>query len=179
LSPAIQHQNAIALVPIIQALPLFIECRHLAVYCPIKGEMSPLPILELALRQGKHCYLPVIHPDQTGHLAFVEVKTDDPLTPNRFGILEPVYEPTRTLLPEALDVVLTPLVAFDNQGRRLGTGGGYYDRTFSFLKRDPKPKKPALIGLAYAFQHIQELPEESWDILLTGILTENQFIPIP
>jgi 5-formyltetrahydrofolate cyclo-ligase len=64
------------------------------------------------------------------------------------------------------------LVAFDSQGHRLGMGGGYYDRTFSFLK-DKIHHKPKLLGLAYDFQQVEQLPYEEWDIRLDYAVTES------
>jgi len=66
------------------------------------------------------------------------------------------------------DLVLMPLLGFDDQGTRLGYGGGYYDRTLSVL-----PKKPLLVGLAFAAQELPHIPREAHDIPLDMIVTEN------
>ena len=50
-------------------------------------------------------------------------------------------------------------------------GGGFYDRTFEFLKQNPM-SKPKLIGLAHEFQKVEQLPVESWDVPLDGIITD-------
>jgi len=70
---------------------------------------------------------------------------------------------------------LLPLVAFDQQGERLGMGGGYYDRTFEFLRRSGL-NKPKLIGLAHDFQQVDAIPTEAWDVPLTAIVTNKGVI---
>lgn len=69
------------------------------------------------------------------------------------------------------DLVLTPLLAFDDFGRRLGQGGGHYDRTFAAMP------KAVRIGLAYAGQRTERLPVEAHDIPLHGVLTEVGYTP--
>jgi 5-formyltetrahydrofolate cyclo-ligase len=75
-----------------------------------------------------------------------------------------------------LDLILTPLVAFDDQGNRLGMGGGFYDRTLAYLGRRKHWKKPRLIGTAHAFQQVARLPHESWDVPLHGVVTEKALL---
>lgn len=82
---------------------------------------------------------------------------------------------THELQAEDLDIVITPLAAFDLQGHRLGTGGGYYDRTFAFLQKNTV-KKPKIIGLAYAEQQAELLPHDQWDIDLDGVVTEKGIV---
>lgn len=72
-----------------------------------------------------------------------------------------------------LDFLVVPLVGFDDQGRRLGMGGGYYDATLAFLRRRRIWHKPYLIGLAFECQRVAEIPSEPWDIRLNAILTEK------
>jgi 5-formyltetrahydrofolate cyclo-ligase len=72
--------------------------------------------------------------------------------------------------------VLTPLVAFDLHGNRLGMGGGFYDRTFEFLNRHTHWRRPLLIGLAYDFQRVEQLYSHGWDVRLSGVVTEQGFV---
>ncbi|HID00312.1 MAG TPA: 5-formyltetrahydrofolate cyclo-ligase [Piscirickettsiaceae bacterium] len=67
-------------------------------------------------------------------------------------------------------LVITPLVAFDANGSRLGMGGGFYDRTFA-CKRNGR-HKPLLIGWAHACQEVAHLPRQPWDVPLDGVITE-------
>jgi 5-formyltetrahydrofolate cyclo-ligase len=68
--------------------------------------------------------------------------------------------------------VLAPLVAFDRSGNRLGMGGGYYDRSFAYLRHRVHWRRPRLIGYAYGFQEVQALERAHWDVPLSGVVTE-------
>lgn len=70
-----------------------------------------------------------------------------------------------------------PLVAFDAKGRRLGMGGGFYDRAFAF-KNKYKRLGPMLIGLAHSIQEVESLDVEHWDIPLDAIVTEKKVFTI-
>src|SRR5687767_13746260 len=93
---------------------------------------------------------------------------------NRFGIPEPTG---RRCAPQQLDLVLLPLVAFDRRGARLGMGGGFYDRTFAFLRVAGR-RKPRLVGLAHHFQEVAQLPREPWDVPLAAIVTERGWVSV-
>ena len=88
---------------------------------------------------------------------------------NKYGISEPKLDVRVVKTSATLDIIFTPLVAFDDAGRRLGMGGGYYDRTLSKLDQN----HTAVIGLAYDQQKITQVPSESWDVDLTAIITPN------
>ena len=70
-----------------------------------------------------------------------------------------------------------PLVGFDRLGNRLGMGGGFYDRTFAFTAKNSSPS-PKLIGLAYSFQELQAIKPQPWDIPVSGIVTEKEYLSI-
>ncbi len=147
-----------------------VSAHRVAGYFAVGGELDPAPLLALARQQGKATYLPVIEGDS---LQFAPVDDQTPWTTNRFGIPEPAVAPSRWLAPRDLDLVLTPLVAFDDQGQRLGMGGGFYDRSFSFLHpQSHPPVTPLLLGLAYEFQRHRALICQPWDIPLAGVVTE-------
>jgi 5-formyltetrahydrofolate cyclo-ligase len=179
-----QEQKASQLANIIYSLPEFVASAQIAAYWPNDNEISPVPILQKAHLLGKQCYLPILHPSGSSPLSFVEYKPGELLTPNRFGILEPQSNRHQTIPVSALNLVLVPLVGFDEQGTRLGMGKGYYDTTFSFLK--PQASKaqdnssttpyPYLIGLAYELQKVENLPVDPWDIALNGIATEHRYL---
>ena len=176
---AISHSEQIekskALVPILEKMPEFIKSQHIAFYSAVENEIDPEYLLTAAQRLGKKCYLPVLHPLKA-ELWFVHYKIGDKLTQNRFKILEPKLDAKKIIPAWSLDLVLVPMLAFDSKGRRLGTGGGYYDRTFAFTKTKSRPKLPRLIGLAYDFQEVSSLPWDDWDIQLTGIVTNKGYL---
>lgn len=128
--------------------------------------------MEALWQDNKNCYLPILTAEKS--LLFVPFQQGDPLIPNQYGIGEPVNQ-QQTISAEKLDMVILPLVAFDQRGNRLGTGGGYYDRSFAW-KRNVRDKKPMMIGLGYAAQQADELPEEAWDIRMDGVITELGYI---
>lgn len=141
---------------------------RIAAYHAVRGEISLLPFMQAAALRGMEIYLPCL--DET-RLSFRRHKTDTPLHNNRFGIPEPVSG-TVCAAP-FLDIVLLPLTAFDSRGTRLGQGGGYYDRTFAFLLHRRVWRKPLLVGVAYAFQHVPHLTAQPWDVPLDAVCTEQ------
>ena len=96
---------------------------------------------------------------------FFKWATSDPLITNKFGIPEPISK--KTMYP---DIILVPLVAFDNNLNRIGYGGGFYDRYISKIKKN---KKVLTIGLAFSFQKVKRIPINKHDIKLDYILTEK------
>jgi 5-formyltetrahydrofolate cyclo-ligase len=151
---------------------LFKQSEYIACYLAVKDEFDCSPLIEAIWQAKKNCYLPLLTEKNT--LGFARYNAGDPLRPNRYAILEPA-KTAHLMTPENLDCVLMPLVAFDKEGHRLGAGGGYYDRTFSFLKMG-KAKKPRMIGIAYAVQQALSLPSDPWDIVMEGVITETEFI---
>ena len=158
----------------IQRLPLFRHSKHIAFYLPTQGEADPTPLLTTAQQLHKHCYLPVLHPLAQKRLWFVEYRPGDLLQYNQFRIAEPAVKGHKIIKPWALDLVITPVVAFDKHGHRLGTGMGYYDRSFAFVLSTPALPRPKLIGLAYDFQQIDRLTPQHWDVPLDMVVTEKR-----
>ena len=155
----------------ITALPIFSEAQHLAGYLAHNGEMDPAPILEQAFALGKSVYLPVLQGKRKPML-FAPYRPGMSLKLNRFGIPEPDGRLEDMLTPKHLDLVVTPLVAFDHHGNRLGMGGGFYDRTFAFLNQPPYPTKPCLLGVAYELQKVANIVCQPWDVPLAVVVTE-------
>jgi len=178
LAPAARHAAARAAAEIAAALPAFRAARRIAVYVAIEGELDPEPLVTLARHLGKEVFLPVLPPGNNTPLTFLPYLAGAELRPNRFRIPEPAPSAGAALAPVELDLVFAPLVAFDARGQRLGMGGGYYDRSFAFLKGARRPH-PVLMGYAYETQKVAELPAESWDVPLAGVVTEQQFYPFP
>lgn len=152
---------------------LFLRSRHVAFYLPNDGEVDLTGLIRRAWRAGKHCYLPVLGPVHHNRLWFVPYRPGEALTRNRFGIPEPLGGWRAARRPWTLDLVLTPLVAFDLQGNRLGMGGGFYDRTLAYLDRRDCWEKPRLLGVAYEFQRHDTLPRAPWDVPLHAVVTER------
>ena len=151
--------------------PLLLNSRHIAGFLAADGEMDPLPLMQQLWSLGKKLYVPVLTPFERNRLWFARFEPGDELVFNRYGIPEPVRR--HLIKPSALDLVLTPLVAFDTRGHRIGMGGGFYDRSFAFLQRRSHWMKPRLLGIAYELQRQQAIEANSWDIPLDAIVTEH------
>lgn len=173
LSAHQQRQAALRVCGLIREQLWFRQARHIALYLPNDGEIDPTPLIRLCWRLGKQVYLPVLHPIRHNRLWFLPYRPDTRMQRNCYRILEPAlrYAPRRPAW--ALDLVLLPLVAFDAQGNRMGMGGGYYDRTFSYKLDRQGLKGARLIGLAHDFQRVGELPVQPWDVPLYGIVTDK------
>lgn len=154
--------------------PSFLNAQRIATYLPNDGELDTLPLITRAWEMGKQVYLPVLLPHGGNRLWFAHYEPNAPLIRNRFGIPEPVRAPHTRVAPLSLDLVLTPLVAFDIKGHRLGMGGGFYDRSFAYLLRHRHWLRPRLIGLAYDFQRQPKLPSRPWDVPLHAIVTDSK-----
>jgi 5-formyltetrahydrofolate cyclo-ligase len=141
-------------------------------YWAVRGEL-PLHALLAPAPPFTYC-LPVLTPERS--LKFSPWKFGDAVTPNGFGIPEP--SDAERLEPGAMDVVLLPLLAFDRRGTRLGSGAGYYDRSFEFLRDRVRPSRPLLIGVAYGFQEVEHLHAQPWDVPLDYIATEGELIRV-
>ena len=145
---------------------------HIAGYWACRGELDPRPLLEQAWSAGRSVYLPVLHGEHG--LRFAHYTPETPVRLNRFRIPEPEVSSSDWVDPGRLDLVLTPLVAFDLHGSRLGMGGGFYDRAFAEVQ-DPAwcGHRPVLLGLGYAFQQVATVPRQPWDVPLDAVATEQ------
>lgn len=147
--------------------------HSIAFYIANRGEIASTLIMDKALALGKQCFLPVLHPLKKDYLWFMPYHTGDTLKPNRLGILEPIIGRHAPKAPWQIDLIIVPLVAFDNQCNRLGMGAGFYDRTFAFLQDNPAKPRTKLVGLAYEFQKVDSLKKQPWDIPLDAVVTEQ------
>ena len=134
-------------------------------YAALPGEADPAALLEQLARRGAALALPrVVAKDLP--LAFHIWRPRQELVPGAYGIPEP--DPSWRLVTPA--IVLVPLLAFDAAGRRLGYGGGYYDRTLAALRAG---HTITAVGVAYAGQEVENLPNDAFDEPLDMILTET------
>ena len=141
--------------------------RHvnLSSYYPASFEANTLKLFETGFIKKLRIFLPVLKENNTMH--FHEWKTNDVLKINQFGMLEPAIL-SNHIVP---DIMLVPLLAYDNQNNRLGYGGGFYDR---YLNKYLKINNNILtIGIAFSFQKHHKLPVSNNDVKLNYILTEK------
>jgi len=176
LTPTQQKTAAQQLVKHLRSHPVFLRSQHISFYMADDGEMDLRLLMQAATAMGKQCYLPVLHPLKEGLLWFSAYREGDVLVKNRFGLQEPPVE-KKPFPAWALDLVLMPLVGFDRKGNRLGMGGGFYDRTFAFIRtKNSRPKAPVLIGIAHHCQEVETLGCESWDVPLNYVVTDQEII---
>ena len=169
-----RHEAAMKAAELFAAHPLFKQSQHIACYLSLPDEFDSLPLIETIWQNKKECYLPVIAKKNDKQLLFIHYRYGDALHLNQYSILEP-KNMSKEISPQELDLVIMPLIAFDREGHRLGTGGGYYDRTFAFMHEEKKAK-PILTGLAYAAQQTETLPHDDWDVHLAEVITEREVI---
>ncbi len=133
---------------------------------PLAGEIDLRPLLHDVHERGIGVALPETTP-RGNPLIFRRWQPDSVMLAGRFGTFRPDGPEVQP------DLFLVPLLAFDRSGRRLGYGGGYYDRTLPLY-----PGRPAW-GYAYAAQEVANLPAEPHDHVLDAICTEADFIKPP
>ena len=187
LSAEDQREHALAIAD--EVMKRLADGATVAAYLARDGEVDLVNVIERCWRRSMVIAVPVLG----GHeMRFAEYRCGTPLEHNRFGIPEPSAGEREGLAPRKKEpsagereglaprkkgpvqpefvtptVVLTPLVAFDGRGRRLGMGGGYYDRFFA------ASPDTARIGIAHECQRAPALPATSSDVSLTAVVTEN------
>ena len=149
----------------------FKNYKIIASFISFKSEISTQFLNEFLLNNGKILCLPIIK-NNSEKLNFIEYNLKTKLVSGKFGIMQP-SDLSKEFLPE---IILTPCLAFDENGFRLGYGGGYYDKTFSYLKKI----KHKFISIAVAFddQKIDELVHDKYDQKIDYILTEKKLYKV-
>ena len=145
---------------------------HIASYKATTDEASPIHIDE-QLMAGNLFYYPVLHPFLKRGLWFA--KDQGEWHTNQYQLQEPKIDIRHFLAPWELDIVLVPLVAFDQNKHRIGMGGGFYDYSFAF-KRHVKENTPILIGIAFDEQQVNSIKKDTWGVELDVIITPTQII---
>ena len=140
----------------------------IAGYYPSNYEVNILNFLQNASKKKFGIALPVIRP--SGKMSFKSWVFKEPLYVNTFGILEP-RNSNKEIVP---DLIMVPLVAFDNQLNRIGYGKGYYDRILQKISKIKK--KTIFLGIAYSFQKCRKIPANKHDFRLDYIFTERGII---
>jgi 5-formyltetrahydrofolate cyclo-ligase len=152
----------------LQASAIWEACTEVVLFASLPGEVDTLPIFEAARRAGRRTLLPRMQPG--GNLEFVPFDDFERLAAGRYGVREPApVTPAR--VPCDGTLLLTPGVAFDRGGGRLGRGAGYYDRALAGLVR--AGAGPILMGVAFSIQIVEQVPMGPHDIFLDGVVTDE------
>ena len=139
------------------------QAELIASYLPIGSEQDPAPLDAAARRKGKRLVYPRVMGE--GHMVFKVLEPGDALAPDETGIAAPQIQ-AETVLTNAIDLFIVPLLACDDLGIRLGYGGGYYDRQLGL-------SAGFRCGLGYELQRVEQLPSEPHDIRLQAFLCET------
>jgi 5-formyltetrahydrofolate cyclo-ligase len=150
------------------AEPTITDARRVALYAALPDEVPTRPFYEALARAGTPCLFPRVAPGRRLVYALVDCWED--LHPGGYGVLEP-SEAAPVFEPAEGDVVVVPGVAFDREGRRLGRGQGYYDRTCPPSDRP----QPLLFGVSCEVQILESVPYDSRDRAMDAIVTERAF----
>ncbi len=156
-------------------LRLLKQGRRIGFYIPSNNELDILPLLERARALGVDCYLPQLPSRALKKLWFTRLgEKPQHWRLNRFGIPEYHDRRDKRLRIAQLDLVFVPLLGFDDNGYRIGMGGGFYDASLAFLHRRRNWRRPRLVGVAFDCQHVPAVPYDPWDVPLDLAITERR-----
>ncbi len=136
-------------------------------YYPLGNEVSLLPVIRDALKNGKHAAFPKTAGE---HMAFYEITDLGELQAGRFHVMEPVLTKAKQPFYAEPDLCFVPGAVFDCSGARFGYGKGYYDRYFAARKT------VKLAGCAYGCQITDNLPADVWDIRMDLLCSESGIV---
>ena len=145
------------------------KSKNIFIYLGFGSEIDTMSYIQEFINEGKHIFIPRTD-IKTKKMEAVEITSLEGLKENKYGILEP-DDSKEEFYKNNLDLIILPGVAFDLVGKRIGYGGGYYDRYLENI--DKKIMKVALI---YDFQLLENVPAEEHDIKADYIITETMSI---
>jgi 5-formyltetrahydrofolate cyclo-ligase len=170
LPPAVHHLRSDLAAAAIARLPAFKFGARIAVYHPFDCETDTAALIRAARRRGVRLYVPVVIDRRHRRLRFY------PLTGRMrrgaFGIFVP-HEYAIPVAPRWLNLIVVPLVGVDASGRRLGMGGGFYDRALAFRRARRDWRGPLLVGFAFDSQKTDGVFADPWDLRLDALATES------
>ena len=146
-----------------------LNLKSIAIYYPIKTEISPLKLVSISRKLGLTVSLPVMFKGVKS-LSFKVWSGDQKLKKSYYGTLEPSHE-NEFIIPE---IMIVPLLAFDKNLNRLGYGKGYYDTTINDIRN--KGRLSLIVGLGYDNQEFEKIPIEKHDQKMDVIMTEKKII---
>ena len=140
--------------------PEFIEARAIGIYVSFRHEVETISLIKEIINNKIVC-VPKISGKQ---MDFYQINSINELKTSNFGILEP--NNSHPVTKDNLDLLIVPMVGYDQSGNRLGYGRGYYDRYLSDYCGN-------VIGLAFSFQEVANLPVEPFDLPIKKIINEK------
>jgi 5-formyltetrahydrofolate cyclo-ligase len=143
--------------------------RRIGVYASMPQELGTAPLIELARQRRCEIFLPRITSMRARRMEFVPFDAHGAF--HELGMHEP--HSTEYFAARFLDTLFIPAVALDRRGARLGQGAGFYDRALAFRRLRTRWRGPRLVGLAYSFQVVPEVPTEPNDVFMDAIVTDK------
>ncbi|HEX2031796.1 MAG TPA: 5-formyltetrahydrofolate cyclo-ligase [Actinomycetota bacterium] len=150
------------------ALPEVDRARTVMLFYSFGSEIETGPMARRVLREGKRLLLPYL---EAGAMEAAEVLARDELLPSGYGPREPARRVA--VDPATVAVVVTPGLAFDRRGHRLGYGGGHYDR---FLER--LAPRAVRVGIGFSAQLVDRIPDEPGDQRLDLVVTDREVVDL-
>jgi 5-formyltetrahydrofolate cyclo-ligase len=163
------HRSRLA-AKAIAALPMFRAGKRIALYLPFDRETDTSALIAVARRNGVRVFVPVVVDRRHGRIRFYPL--DAKTRRGEFGIAVP-KRLGRARSPRWFDLIVIPLVGVDDAGKRLGMGGGFYDRALEFRRRRRHWPGPRLVGLAFDCQRTESSFADAWDVSLDSLATES------
>ena len=148
------------------------EARNVMLFASFRNEVDTFPVIKEALKSKQNVVLPRVNTDEK-ELELYLIQDIEELSPGYANIPEPVSVDTRVFPAKDIDLIMMPGLAFDSKGRRLGYGGGYYDRLLDRLG-----SKPDLVAVAYSEQIINNVPATESDKKVNIIVTDMRTITV-
>lgn len=172
ISPQKSAQAAHRITEHLTSIDRYKNSHHIASFLSFDGEVDTHQLNQQLIKDKSQCFLPKLKPYPPNRLWFMPYNNQSKTEKNRFGIPEVDLPIQFAIRPSQLNIILLPLVAFDDSGNRLGMGGGFYDASLAHLS-DVK-QRPLCLGLAYEGQKVDVIPSDSWDFKIDGVITEKR-----
>ena len=159
-------EAGVRMTALVTSCPVYLESRALFIYVSTAREPDTAGILADALRSGKAVYVPKCLPG--GQMRAIRIETRDDLNPGFAGILEP-SEGLPEASPGEIDLAIVPCAGAARDGRRLGRGGGYYDRFLAETRA---------VRFCLCFEKLLSggIPTDAHDVRMDYAATENEII---
>jgi 5-formyltetrahydrofolate cyclo-ligase len=154
----------------VEALPAYKRAKTIMFYMNKGSEVPTTGMISKALKNGKAVLIPFIAKNAEGIKAARILSLRRGLVKGAYGITEPAPRFCRAVPEKMIDLVIVPAVAYDKKCRRIGYGGGYYDR---WLEKIPMG---ARVGIAFDRQIVNELPQYPGDKRVGTVVTEKRLV---
>jgi 5-formyltetrahydrofolate cyclo-ligase len=151
-------------------LPMAAAGKRMAIYLPFDRETDTRTLIAAARRRGVYLFVPVITDMKHGRMRFFPLGMQ--MQRGAFGIFVPKRR-ARPVASRWMNMIVIPLVGVDDAGRRLGLGGGFYDRALAFRRQRRVWPGPRLVGLAFNLQRTRQRFADDWDVRLDSLATES------